>query len=165
MSTYVRVGTRVHTVTFVTQKIMYTLKEIVRLVGLDPTKLSREWAVIERGVSTWLRTGHLERVTLEIRTPDGARLAGRWDLDIDYDLPGDGTMWADAQEVRYNILKAGHVPSTCEYSIWASAPGGPSVAGWGSGQMLSKSGFRRYSLGTTIDGNGIGVRASYWRKS
>src|SRR5690348_11178361 len=44
-----------HTVTYVTDKMLLLLKEIIREIGLDPAKLIDEWEWLERGISTWLR--------------------------------------------------------------------------------------------------------------
>ena len=40
MSTFVRVNTYVHAVTYVTDKLLTSIKTIVRLGGLDPAKLT-----------------------------------------------------------------------------------------------------------------------------
>ena len=165
MSTAVRVTTFTHTVTFVTDRILCSVKEIVREIGLDPAVLTRNWTSLDCAISTWLRSGHLRSVILEISSPRTGRLVSRWDFDLVYDMAGDGSMWADCDEIRYHILKAGVVPASCEYRIMLSvAPGAPNVDGWGSAKLFSTNGFGRYTIGTTIDGNGIGSRTSYWRQ-
>ena len=41
-------------------------EEIIRESGLNPAKMTREWALLERGVSTWIRSKDLEKIVLEI---------------------------------------------------------------------------------------------------
>jgi hypothetical protein len=41
----------------------------------------------------------------------------RWDIDVVYASVGDGTLWVDTAAIRYAIVKAGLVPSSCRYDI------------------------------------------------
>ena len=141
-----------HTVSYVTDKILYLLKEIIREIGLDPGKLMDNWASLERGVSAWLRSQHLEKVRLEISDSKTGALVSPWDLEVIY-----GYMAAMVRSglTRLpsginNIQKAGVVPSQCVYRfIVFTLPGRPAVAGWGPCEPLSLEGFKRYSLGPT----------------
>jgi hypothetical protein len=166
MSTTVVVNTYTHTATYVAAKLLLSIKEIVRESGLDPVKLADQWVVLERGISTWLGSQHLQGVTLEIYEPSTVRLVKRWDLDIIYGYSGDGTLWTDTAALRYSILKAGAIPSRCSYRVLVTtAPGAPAVAGWSNTTLLSTEGFTRYAVGSSIGGNGIGANAAYWVKS
>ncbi len=154
-----------HTVTYVTDKMLLLLKEIIREIGLDPAKLIDNWEWLERGVSTWLRSQHLKTVRLEIFNSKTDALVCPWDLDVIYGYGGDGSFWADTTSIRYNIAKAGALPSQCAYRfIVFTSPGPPDVDGWGTVQARSLEGFSRYNLGATIGGNGIGTEVAYWRK-
>ena len=167
MSTSVAVSTysTTHTTSYVTSKMLLLFKEIIREIGLDPARLSDEWTVLERGISTWLRSQHLERIRLEIYDPKTDKLVSPWDLDVVYGYGDDGTFWADTESIRYNIKKAGLVPSSCRYKFTIfNKSGRPDVEGWGPCTGRSTEGFRRYSLGATIGGNGIGTEVSYWSK-
>ena len=62
MSTFVAVNTYTHSVTYVTENILRSLQDIVRMSGLDPNKISDDWETIERGIRTWLDSKHLERI-------------------------------------------------------------------------------------------------------
>ena len=166
MSTSVVVNTHTHTATYVAAKLLLSIKEIVRASGLDPSKLSDQWTVLEKGIATWLESRHLERITLEIYEPSNGRLIKRWDLDIVYGYVGDGTLWTDTDALRYSILKAGAVPSRCAYDVIVTrAPGWPAVPGWTSATFRSTEGFTRFAVGSSIGGNGIGANAAYWVKS
>jgi hypothetical protein len=155
-----------HTVTYVTDKMLLLLKEIIREIGLDPAKLVDEWGGLEKAVSTWLRSQHLKKVTLEIFDSKTDALVCPWDLEVIYGYGGDGSFWADTTSIRYNIAKAGVLPSQCNYRFLIhNSPGRPDVDGWGPVKARSLEGFRRYNLGATIGGNGIGTEVAYWRKT
>ena len=164
MSTFVTVNTYTHSVTYVTDKMLMSLKEIIRCSGLSPEKLVEDWSVFHRGISTWLQSRDLEIVILEVFNPASGAPIGRWDFDITYGSSGDGGMWVNTDDIRYHILKAGKWPPECDYRIvlWTKA-GRPNVDGWNATTLRPMDGFVRQSLGTTIDGNGLKTGASYWR--
>lgn len=165
MSTLVVVNTYTHSVTYVTDKMLMSLKEIIRLSGLSPEKFVADWKVLQRGIRTWLNSRDLESVHLEVFSPKANTLIGRWDFDIYFGTSGDGGMWVNTDDIKYHILKAGQWPASCDYEvILTTKPGRPNVEGWGSTSFRSTEGFVRQSLGTTIDGNGISSGAAYWRK-
>lgn len=165
MSTATIVITRTHTITYVTTKMVRTLKEVIRDIGLDPAKCADEWSSVEEAIRTWLTSRHLQKVILEIYDPVSDELAGRWELEVLYTTVGDGSLWTDTDAVRYAIRKAGVVPSSCHYQIkMKNADGHPRVDGWGPCEFRSTVGFNRYSLGVTVGGDGIVAETAYWSK-
>lgn len=153
-------------VVYVADNILKSLKDIVRLSGLDPDKLVGEWAILLRGISAWIESKHLESVTLEIYDPGTGELIKRWDVAVVYawDISA-GTFWTDTDQLRYAIKKAGLVPSQADYRIVVSnKQGRPDVDGWSTCTFLSTDGMVRQSLGTTVEHNGLGANTSYWRK-
>jgi hypothetical protein len=141
-------------------------KNIVRDIGLDPSRLADKWAVYEDGFSTWLASRHLESATLEIYDPSNDRLVTRWDIDVVYASVGSGQLWVDTDAVRYAILKAGKVPSSCNYTIKVqNKPGRPDVAGWVPCSFRSTDGLVPRSLGSTLGGTDLSGRTRYWSKS
>lgn len=166
MSTFVAVNTYTHSVTYVTDKILLSLKEIIRESGLSPEKLTNEWVPLQRGISRWLATRHLEQLILEVYNPRTNGLLHRWDFEIAYELSGDGTMWVDTDDIKYHIRKAGLWPSNCDYCIIAVTKSGrPDVEGWSRGKLRSTDGLVRHAIGTTLNGNGLGTRTAYWRSA
>jgi hypothetical protein len=165
MSTVVFVNTFAHSVTFVTDKILLSLKELIRDSGLNPQKLANEWQVLQDGVNTWLRTQDLESLVLEVFDPQTNELVGRWDFELSYGSVGDGDMWVNTEDIKYHILKAGLWPTRCDYRIVAKTKDGrPDVIGWSSTTLRSTNGFSRHGIGTTIDANGaVRAAAAYWR--
>lgn len=164
MSTFVAVNTYTHSVTFVTDKMLMSLKEIIRCSGLSPEKLASEWKILHRGISSWLNSRDLEQVILEVYNPATDSLVGRWDFDLCYGWSGDGGMWVNTDNIRYHILKAGQWPAACDYRIvLVTKRGRPDVEGWNAATLRSTDGFVRQSLGTTIDADGLKTGTAYWR--
>lgn len=165
MSTIVSVNTYTHSVTYVTDKLLTSIKNIVRLSGLSPAKLADDWGVLERGIKKWLDTEDLEQLHLEVYNPRTDRLVGRWDFEIYYGFQGDGAFWQDPDAIKYHIQKQGLWPSECNYRVVATTKlGRPDVPGWSRTSLRSTDGFVKQSIGTTIDGSGLSTGTGYWRK-
>lgn len=166
MSTVVTVNTYTQSVTHVTDKLLTSIKDIIRLSGLDPSKFADDWGAMERGIKTWLDTHDLEKVALEVYEPKTDKLVGRWDFEMSYGFSGDGSFFVDPDAIKYHIRKQGVFPDTCEYRILATTkPERPDVEGWTKTTFRSTDGFVRQSIGTTIDGSGLSTDTSYWRKA
>lgn len=161
----VSINTYTHSVTYVTDNILKSLKDIVRLSGLSPEKLTTEWDSNQRAIKTWIESGHLERVKLEIFDPSTNGLIVRWDIDLVYSTGGgDGTFYTDTEQLKYAIKKAGVAPASANYDVLLqNKQGRPDVVGWGPVPARSTEGMVRQSLGSTIEHNGLGASAAYWR--
>lgn len=164
--TTVAVNTYTHSVTYVADNILKSLKDIIRLSGLDPSLLVDSWESKTRALKAWLETQDLEQVVLEIYNRKTDAFVGRWDIDIVYSYSGGGGFWTDTDQIKHHIRKAGIAPSDATYDIkLKTKPGRPDVDGWVKGSFRSTDGFVRHNLGSTIDHNGLGGSAAYWRKS
>lgn len=73
-----------HSVTYVTDNILKSLKDIILLSGLGPEHFADRWESNTRAIKTWLGTGDLRKVILEIYNPATDKLVTRWDIDIVY---------------------------------------------------------------------------------
>ena len=93
--TNVAVNTYTHSVTYVADNILKSLKDIIRLSGLDPSEFVGDWETHMRGVQTWLNTGDLETVELEIYDPKTDALIFRWDIEISYSWSGGDGRFLD----------------------------------------------------------------------
>lgn len=164
--TIVAVNTYAHSVTYVADNILKSLKDIIRLSGLNPANLVEDWEVMMRGLQAWLTSRHLVAVVLEVFDPKTDQLVGRWDIDVIYTTgAGDGGFWTDTEQIKYHVLKQGVWPSEAKYRVLLqNKPGWLDVNGWSSTQYRSTEGFVRHSLGSTIEHNGLGGSAAYWRK-
>jgi hypothetical protein len=167
MSISVAVNTYTHSVTYVTDNILRSLQDIVRLSGLNPGKISTDWETLERGISTWIGSRNLETIVLEAYNPKTSALIGRWDIEIAYGWAGDdGRFWVDTEQIRMAILKAGVWPADSDYRIvCVTKDGSEEVVGWSPTTLHSTKGMVKQSLGTTIEHNGLGASASYYRKA
>lgn len=164
--TNVAVNTYTHSVTYLADNILKSFKDIIRLSGLDPAKFTNDWESNMRAIKTWLGSGDLEQVFLEVFDPRSNALIVRWDIDIVYGWSGDGSFWTDTEQLKYAIRKAGVAPADATYDILLkNKPGRPDVPGWGPAAGRSTDGFVRHSLGSTIEHYGLGGSAAYWRKS
>ena len=155
-----------HSVTYVADNILKSLKDIIRLSGLDPTSFVEDWNTYLLAVRTWLNTGDLEGVILEIYNPGNDKLITRWDIDIVYGgIAGDGSFWTDTDQLRYAILKVGLLPSQAKYKLLLYTKlGRPDVTGWNKGSSRSTDGMVKQSLGSTVEHNGLGAQTGYWRQ-
>jgi hypothetical protein len=157
-----------HSATHVATGMLRGLKQIILGTGLSPTRLADDWTTLERGVSTWLKSGHLLTLSLEIWDPSNAgTLIERFDFDIDYGYSGDGEgeLWLDPRTVQQAILKAGAVPSKCDYRVVIdNADGRPYVEGFKDTEYLSTNGLVRRSVGTAVAGGSLGAVLSYWQR-
>lgn len=171
MTTSVRVNTSVYATTHVATNMLRSLRQLIRGSGLSRERMHRQWEVIERGVATWLASGHLQALTLEVFDPGkpaGADLVGRFDFTIDYGYysDGDGELWLDADAVAFAIRKNGSYAPGCDYRFVATtAPGRPSVAGWSDTTLRSTAGFTRHAVGTTVGGGSLGAGLAYYARS
>jgi hypothetical protein len=153
-------------VVYVADNILKSLKDIIRLSGLDPAKLVGDWAVLLRGISTWIESRHLETVTLEIFDPKTDALIKRWDIAVVYtwDISA-GTFWTDTEQLKFAIKKAGLSPSEADYRVVVMRKAGYShVDGWSNCTLRSTDGMVRQSMGTTVEHNGLSANAAYWRR-
>lgn len=153
-------------VVYVADNILKSLKDIIRLSGLDPAKLVGDWVVLLRGISTWIESQHLETVTLEIFDPKTDALVKRWDIAVAYtwDISA-GTFWTDTEQLKFAIRKAGLSPAQAGYRIVVqNKQGRPHVEGWSNCTLRLTQGMVRQSLGTTVEHNGLSANAAYWRR-
>ena len=96
----------------------------MRLSGLDPSQISGDWEVLERGIRTWIDSKHLETILLEVYNPKTDALIGRWDIYIAYTWQGEnGRFWVDTDQIKAAIMKAGVWPGNSKYRIVCSNKG------------------------------------------
>ena len=167
MSVSVSVRSYTHSVTYVTDKVLNSFKDIIRLSGLDPDNFASQRAVLHDGIKTWIESGHLDRIILEVYHPSTDALIGRWDVEVSYEWSGgDGEFWTDAAAIRFAIQKAGVQPGDAEYGIKVTyrTPGRPNVAGWSGATLRSTTGLVEQRIGTTVEGSGLSGQFSYYRK-
>jgi hypothetical protein len=119
-------------------------------------------------MATWLGSRDLVSVALEIYNPSKpttAILVPEFDIVYGSDADSDGSFWVDGEAIRYEILKAGALPSQCGYSLLCyTKPGRPEVDGWGPVGERSRDGMNRYIAGRTIGAPGLSATSAYWAR-
>jgi len=169
--TTVNVNTHAYSTVYVASNLLRGIKQIVRLSGLSTSGLVANWDVLEDGCATWVRTGHLRKLILEVYDPSwsgGSDLVGRFDFTIDYSYYADGTgeLWMDPDTIAWTVRKNGSYPPACRYRVVADTdPGRPDVDGWSSTTLRSTSGLVRQVAGTATGGGRLGAELSYYRRA
>lgn len=166
MSVSVAVRSYTHATTYVADNILRSLKDILVLSGLDPSRLADDRQVLHRGINAWIESGHLNKLVLEVYDPVTDELVGRWDVNISYEWTGgDGQFWTDTDAIRFAIRKAGVLVSTAKYRVVAvTADGRPAVDGWSSTQLRSTDGMLEQRIGTSIEASGLSGGIAYYRR-
>ena len=125
----------------------------------------QDWETIERGIRTWLRSGHLTNIVIEFYRPGSTAAAARWEFPIGYTGSGvDDDMWLDKNYLRQLIAKAKRPTSDCTYRIILSTSPGRRES-TASPTALS---FRLRQLsarhaGTVIATGHMTASVTYWR--
>jgi hypothetical protein len=157
--------TQTHSIVFFSDNMRNTLREVIRENGISPNKLMQDWGTIERGIRTWLQSGHLLNVVVEFFTPGASTASARWDFPVGYDGSGvDDDMWLDKNYLRQLIGKSKRPTSDCSYRIvLVTRPGEPWVDGFANCTFLSTGSLAARHAGTVIATGHMTAGVTYWR--
>jgi len=158
--------TSTHSTTFVSDRMRLLLKILVSQYGLNPEKLVDAWHDwVDRGVKTWLESGHLKSIVIEFYMPGSTNACARWDFPISYTSSGFEEMWDDRKFFEAHFAKAAKPPENCDYRIVLTrVPGYPPVAGISDTTFRSTSGLTLHEAGTVIATPHMTAGARYYRK-
>jgi hypothetical protein len=156
---------RTHSVTFLSDNLLNTLREIIRENGLSPEKLMQDRDVIASGLRTWLASGDLTRIVVEFYRPGGTVADARWELPVTYDGSGvDDDMWVDKNYLRQLIAKAKRPATDCSYRIILfTSVGAQTVAGFSDCSLLPTGSLVARSAGTVIATGHMTAAITYWK--
>jgi hypothetical protein len=154
-----------HSIVFMSDNLRNSLREVIRENGLSPEKLMQDWEVIERGIKTWLESGHLTSIVVEFFRPGASTASARWDFPVSYTGSGvDDDMWLDKAYLRQLIAKAAKPSWDCTYRILlCTSTGAPSVSGFSCCPFLSTGQLSARQSGTVIATGHMTAGATYWR--
>ncbi len=154
-----------HSIVFLTDNLHTTLRDVIRENGLSPHNLAQSWETIERGIQTWLRSGHLNSIVVEFYKPGASVASARWDFPIGYTGSGvDDDMWPDKAYLRQLIAKSARPSSDCIYRILLCTDrGAPTVDGFTNCAFLSTGQLAARQAGTVIATGHMTAAAMYWR--
>jgi hypothetical protein len=162
---YTRAFTQTHSIVFLSDNLRNTLREVIRENGLSPDKLMQDWETIERGIHTWLRSGHLNNIVVEFYRPGASVASARWEFPIGYAGSGvDDDMWLDKAYLRQLIAKSARPATDCTYRVLlCTNPGEPKVDGLSHCNFLSTGQLAARQAGTVIATGHMTAGATYWR--
>jgi hypothetical protein len=154
--TYSHVFNQAHSFVFLSDNMRNVLREVIRENKISPEKLMQDWETIERGIRTWLDSGHLNNIVVEFFKPGSSEADARWDFPIR--LAGSGVvddMWLD---------KTKRPSSDCTYRILlCTDDGAPEVSGFTRCSFLSTGQMTARQAGTVIATGHVTASATYWR--
>ena len=156
---------RTHSITFLTDHLLNTLREIVRENGLSPERLMQDRETLARGIRTWLHSGHLTNVIVEFFRPGVSLANARWEFPVGYDGSGVGDdMWRDKNYLRQLIAKAKRPSTDSHYRVvLCTSPGAPVVDGFSDCTLLSTGQLSARSAGTVIATVHLTADVTYWK--
>ncbi len=162
---YANAYTQTHSIVFLSDNLRNTLREVIRENGISPEQLVQDWETIERGIRTWLQSGHLTNIVVEFYKPGATTAAARWEFPIGYTGSGvDDDMWLDKNYLRQLIAKSARPSSDCTYRvILCTNKGAPSVAGFSDCTFLSTGQLAARQAGTVIATGHMTAGVTYWR--
>jgi hypothetical protein len=162
---YTHTYSRTHSIVFLSDNLRNALREVIREHGLSPDRLMQDWGTIERGIRTWLQTGHLNKVVVEFYRPGALVALARWDFPIGYSGSGvDDDMWLDKSYLRQLIAKSARPASDCTYRIvLCTDPGAEPVVGFVGCAFFSTGQLGARQAGTVIATGHMTAGATYWR--
>ena len=162
---YATTFARTHNIVFLSDNLRNTLREVIRENGLSPEKLMQDWSTIERGIKTWLRSGHLKNIIVEFFKPGATAASARWEFPIGYDGTGvHDDMWLDKSYLRQLIAKSARPTTDCSYRVvLRTDPGEPYVEGFVDCSLLSTGSLAARQAGTVIATGHMTAAVTYWR--
>ena len=162
---YARTFAHTHNIVFLSDNMRNTLREVIRENGISPDKLMQDWTTIERGMKTWLQSGHLNNIVVEFFKPGASASSARWEFPIGY--AGSGVhddMWLDKNYLRQLIAKSARPSTDCTYRILLCTDSGrPYVEGFVDSSFLSTGNLAARQAGTVIATGHMTAAVTYWR--
>lgn len=165
VTAYTRTFTQTHSIVFLSDNLRNTLREVIWENGISPSKLMQDWETIERGIQTWLGSGHLNNIVVEFFKPDALVSSARWEFPIGYAGSGvDDDMWLDKDYLRQLIAKSARPSTDCTYRILlCTDAGAPTVSGFFDCSFLSTGSLAARQAGTVIATGHMTAAVTYWR--
>jgi Bacterial HORMA domain 2 len=162
---YARTFAHTHNIVFLSDNLRNTLREVIRENGISPGKLMDDWTTIERGIKTWLQSGHLNNIVVEFFKPGASVSSARWEFPIGYAGTGvHDDMWLDKNYLRQLIAKSARPSTDCTYRILLCTNAGrPYVEGFSDFPFLSTGILAARQAGTVIATGHMTAAVTYWR--
>jgi Bacterial HORMA domain 2 len=142
--------TRTHTATWLSDVILGTIADILADLGIDLTRLYRDWDQDEAAIKAWILEQSLSVVLLECHQPNGT-VSPVVEFPVKYRAGGDGDAQFTAHRASLARFRAkiDRVPAGTTYRLFClfSRPHS-TQPGWEPGNRASTTGLRSMSVGT-----------------
>jgi len=142
--------TRTQTAVYLTDVIMGAIADILADLGIDLTRLYRDWKRDEHAIAAWIEEEALDTVVLECHQPNGT-VVPVIEFPVSYRVGGVGDTGFTAHRAalaRYRA-KLDRVPAGTTFQLVVTYRKTPSAQpGWGPGQRASTQGLSSLSFGT-----------------
>lgn len=148
-STSTTTYTRTHTAVYLTEVIMGSIADIVADLGIDITRLYRDWAQDEAAISRWIEEESLKEVILECHQPSGT-VSPIIEFPVAYQASGvgDATFTTHRAALARFRAKLDRVPSGTYYKLFCTYRGGHTpMPGWSPGSRASTAGMQSMNFG------------------
>jgi hypothetical protein len=149
-STATSTYTITQTATFIADVIMGSIADILGTLGIDATRVFRDWAQDEAAITAWIAEQSLEAVVLECHQPNGS-VNPIVEFPVQYTAAGTGnkTFTADRASLARYLAKLQSVPRNTTYRLFVTfRKARTEQAGWSAGTRAGTEGMRSTSFGT-----------------
>ena len=160
-STATSAYTSTHTATYLADIILGTLTEAIGQLGLNPSKITRDWATIEAGIAQWIKEQSLRSVSVEFTLPSGGTMV--IDFIVEYSASASQAAAFSASKARISrfLTKYSALPSGTTYRLVADYSGYHTpMPGWGSTHAVKRTGLQANSAGTLATAPGATAHMS-----
>jgi len=142
--------TRTHTATYLAEVILGTIGDLLADLGIDASRLYRDWEQDEAAIKQWIEEQSLDTVVLECRQP-GGKVAPIVEFPVSYNAYGLGDAAFTAQRAKLARYRAklASVPAgstfglVCTYRTSYHTP----MPGWSPTSRASTAGLRSSNFG------------------
>jgi hypothetical protein len=141
--------TRTHTATYLAELVLGTIGDLLADLGIDATRLYRDWAQDEAAIKQWIAEQSLSMVILECVQPSG-KIAPIFEFPVSYSSIGLGDAAFTAQRAKMARYRAKleSVPRGTGYQLFCSfRTARTTMPGWSAGTRASTEGLRATNLG------------------
>ena len=141
--------TRIHTATYLAELVLGTIGDLLADLGIDATRLYRDWSQDEAAIKQWIYEQSLSIVILECVQPSGG-VAPIFEFPVSYSSAGLGDAAFTAQRAKMARFRAKleTVPRGTEYRLFCTFRSArTSMPGWSPGTRASTEGLRATNLG------------------
>ncbi len=148
-ATSTTVHTRTHTATFLTDLVLGTIGDLLADLGIDATRLYRDWAQDEAAIKQWIEEESLAMVVLECVQPGGS-VSPIVEFPVAYTATGLGDAAFTAQRAKLARYRAKleRVPSGTTFRLFCSyRKAYTPMLGWSPGTRASTAGMRATNFG------------------